>query len=184
MTPTPAKNFSPNRKTGLRQPSRITSGFRAARRWKQKPTLRRLPRVLHETSPSKVSGTGTGSRSVTVGSSKPPASAPAAPAPGAASKAPAKTPAPAAPALTNAQVIKMAKAGVDEDNIVATIHGATAVQFDLSPDGLVDLASNGVKGKIVMAMRERARRRQRISKRRTGFSLSAFRICNNIESLI
>jgi hypothetical protein len=32
------------------------------------------------------------------------------------------------------------------------------VQFDLSPDGLVDLASNGVKGKIVAAMRERAKR--------------------------
>ena len=52
----------------------------------------------------------------------------------------------------------MAKAGVDEDNIVATIHDATAVQFDLTPDGLVELASNGVKGKIVAAMRERAKR--------------------------
>jgi hypothetical protein len=106
--------------------------------------------------PSKATSTGAGSRSATVGTSKPAGSAAAASA--AASKAPAKAPAPAAPALTNAQVIKMAKAGVDEDNIVATIRGATAVQFDLSPDGLVDLASNGVKGKIVMAMRERARR--------------------------
>lgn len=82
-------------------------------------------------------------------------------APAAASKAPApaaKPAANAAPALTNAQVIKMAKAGVDEENIIATIHDATSVQFDLSPDGLVDLASNGVKGKIVAAMRERAKR--------------------------
>lgn len=82
-------------------------------------------------------------------------------APPAASKAPApaaKPAANAAPALTNAQVIKMAKAGVDEDNIIATIHDATSVQFDLSPDGLVELASNGVKGKIVVAMRERAKR--------------------------
>jgi hypothetical protein len=82
-------------------------------------------------------------------------------APAAASKAPApaaKSAANAAPALTNAQVIKMAKAGVDEDNIIATIHDATSVQFDLSPDGLVELASNGVKGKIVAAMRERAKR--------------------------
>jgi hypothetical protein len=109
--------------------------------------------------PSKAANTGAASRSVTVGSTKPPANAAAALAPGApASKASAKAPVPAAPALTNAQVIKMAKAGVDEDNIVATIHGATSVQFDLSPDGLVDLASNGVKGKIVMAMRERAKR--------------------------
>jgi hypothetical protein len=73
-------------------------------------------------------------------------------------KAPTKPAPAAAPALTNAQVIKMAKAGVDEENIVATIRDATSVQFDLTPDGLVELASNGVKGKIVAAMRERARR--------------------------
>jgi hypothetical protein len=108
--------------------------------------------------PGKSASPGAGSRSASVGTSKPPANAGASPAAGAASKAPAKAPANAAPALTNAQVIKMAKAGVDEDNIVATIHDATSVQFDLSPDGLVDLASNGVKGKIVIAMRERAKR--------------------------
>jgi len=116
--------------------------------------------------PGKASTTATGTRSATAttkpAASKPPAGASAATpaatpaAPAAASKAPAK---PAAPALTNAQVIKMAKAGVDEDNIVATIHDATAVDFDLTPDGLVNLASNGVKGKIVIAMRERAKRR-------------------------
>jgi len=107
---------------------------------------------------AKTATSGAGSRSAAVGASKPPASSGASPAAGAAAKAPAKAPANAAPALTNAQVIKMAKAGVDEDNIIATIRDATAVQFDLSPDGLVDLASNGVKGKIVNAMRERARR--------------------------
>lgn len=99
-------------------------------------------------------------RSAASASSKPAAGASSA-APAAASKPPApaaKPAANAAPALTNAQVIKMAKAGVDEDNIIATIHDATSVQFDLSPDGLVDLASNGVKGKIVAAMRERAKR--------------------------
>jgi hypothetical protein len=118
--------------------------------------------------PSKASTTATGTRSATAtakpAAGKPPASASAAApattpaAPAAASKAPAKPAAPAAPALTNAQVIKMAKAGVDEDNILATIHDATAVDFDLTPDGLVNLASNGVKGKIVIAMRERAKR--------------------------
>jgi hypothetical protein len=108
--------------------------------------------------PGKTASAATGSRSAATGTNKPPAS-PGAPAAAAApSKAPAKAPANAAPALTNAQVIKMAKAGVDEDNIVATIHDATAVQFDLTPDGLVDLASHGVKGKIVNAMRERAKR--------------------------
>ena len=110
----------------------------------------------------KSSSAGGGStRSASVSASKPPATAGSSVAPNAApgkSSAPAKASAPAAPALTNAQVIKMAKAGVDEDNIVGTIHDATSVQFDLSPDGLVDLASNGVKGKIVAAMRERAKR--------------------------
>jgi len=104
---------------------------------------------------------GSSSRSSTVSAAKTPASAGSAPATSPEAKAPAKAAAPAAPAaaaLTNVQVIKMSKAGVDEDNIVGTIHDATSVQFDLSPDGLVNLASNGVKGKIVTAMRERAKR--------------------------
>jgi hypothetical protein len=69
---------------------------------------------------------------------------------------PAK-PAPTAPPLTNEQIIKMAKAGVDEDNIIATIREAKAVEFDLSPDGQVQLATSGVKGKILAAMRQRAK---------------------------
>lgn len=63
-----------------------------------------------------------------------------------------------APALTNAKVIEMFKSGVDEDNIVATIRQAPVVQFDVSPDGQIELAKNGVKGKILTAMRERAHR--------------------------
>jgi hypothetical protein len=62
-----------------------------------------------------------------------------------------------APALTNDQIIKMAKAGVDEDSIIATIHDAQTVQFDLSPDGQIQLASSGVKAKILAAMRQRAK---------------------------
>jgi hypothetical protein len=116
------------------------------------------PAPASKKTPGKSTSPGAGSRAATVGISKPSANAGASTAPGAANKPAAKAPANAAPALTNAQVIKMAKAGVDEDNIVATIHDAIAVQFDLSPDGLVDLASKGVKGKIVTAMRERARR--------------------------
>ena len=65
---------------------------------------------------------------------------------------------PNAPALTNDKVIAMFKGGVDEENIIATIRQAPAVQFDLSPDGQIELAKNGVKGKTVTAMRERARR--------------------------
>ncbi len=111
--------------------------------------------------PAKNSSAGTGAKATTAGASKAASASGGSPAAGAASKGPSKAAAPAAPALTNAQVIKMAKAGVDEDNIVGTIHDATSVQFDLSPDGLVDLASNGVKGKIVAAMRERAKRAAR-----------------------
>jgi hypothetical protein len=70
-----------------------------------------------------------------------------------------KTPAaPAASALTNAQIIKMAKSGVDDDTIIGAIHDAASVQFDLSPDALIQLAQNGVKGKVVSAMRDRDKR--------------------------
>jgi len=55
----------------------------------------------------------------------------------------------------------MAKAGVDEDSMVAAIQDAANVNFDLSPDGLITLASAGVKGKVVSAMRVRAKQSQR-----------------------
>jgi hypothetical protein len=50
----------------------------------------------------------------------------------------------------------MLKGGVDEENIIATVHDSPAVDFDLSPDGQIALAKSGVKGKILAAMRERA----------------------------
>ena len=77
-----------------------------------------------------------------------------------ASKPPTKnvsSTAPAPPALTNQKIIDMLKGGVDEDNIIATIREAPNVQFDLSPDGQIHLAQNGVKGKLLAAMRERSR---------------------------
>jgi hypothetical protein len=72
----------------------------------------------------------------------------------------------AVPALTNDQVIKMAKAGVDEDSIIATIHDAAAVKFDLTPDGQIQLTSGGVKPKVLAAMRQRAK----LPNRRAGTS--------------
>jgi hypothetical protein len=63
----------------------------------------------------------------------------------------------ASAALTNEKVIEMFKSGVDESSIIAVIHEARVVQFDLSADGLIDLAKNGIKGKILEAMRARAR---------------------------
>lgn len=76
-------------------------------------------------------------------------------------KAAAKPAAPVTPALTNDQIIKMAKAGVDEDSIIATIRDAAAVKFDLTPDGQIGLTSGGVKPKILAAMRDRAKRGNR-----------------------
>ena len=64
---------------------------------------------------------------------------------------------PAAPALNNQKIVEMVKSGVDEDNVIATIRQAPLVDFDISPDGQIQLAKNGVKGKIVAAMRERSR---------------------------
>jgi hypothetical protein len=64
---------------------------------------------------------------------------------------------PPGPALTNDQIIKMAKAGVDDDSIQATIHDAPVVNFDLSPDGQIQLVNGGVKPKILAAMRQRAK---------------------------
>lgn len=64
---------------------------------------------------------------------------------------------PSGPPLTNDQIIQMVKAGVDEDNIIDTIHSAGAVNFDLSVDGQVKLAQNGVKGKVLTAMKTKAR---------------------------
>jgi hypothetical protein len=62
------------------------------------------------------------------------------------------------PALTNEKVIEMFKSGVDEDNLIVTIRQAPHVQFDISPDGQIQLAKNGVKGKILAAIRDRSQR--------------------------
>jgi hypothetical protein len=66
---------------------------------------------------------------------------------------------PAAPAdaMTNDQVISMVAAGLDEANIVDTIQHAKAVNFDLTVDGQVDLSKNKVSGKVIAAMKARAR---------------------------
>lgn len=64
---------------------------------------------------------------------------------------------PTGPPLTNDQVVQMVKAGLDEENVIDTIRSAGAVNFDLSVDGQVRLAQNGVKGKILTAMKTKAR---------------------------
>ncbi len=75
---------------------------------------------------------------------------------GAKSSAAAK-PAAKGPALTNDQVIALVKANLDEENIIDTIRNAANVDFDLSVNGEINLANHGVKGKILTAMKQRAR---------------------------
>ncbi len=65
--------------------------------------------------------------------------------------------APAADALTNADVISMVAAKLDEGNIIDTIQHSSAVKFDLSAKGQIDLAKGNVNGRIIAAMKTKAR---------------------------
>lgn len=53
--------------------------------------------------------------------------------------------------LTNAAVVKLARAGFKEKTIIAIIRTRPA-QFDLSPDRLIDLKRNGVSENIILVM--------------------------------
>jgi hypothetical protein len=59
--------------------------------------------------------------------------------------------------LTNEQVIELSKAGMDEENLIETIKSARDVTFDFSVNGQLKLVQGGIKGKVLSAMRERAR---------------------------
>ena len=54
-------------------------------------------------------------------------------------------------ALTNAAVVKLAKAGFKEKTIISIIN-TRIPNFDLSPDRMIELKRNGVTEKIIMAM--------------------------------
>jgi hypothetical protein len=60
------------------------------------------------------------------------------------------------PPLTNEQVIKLFKAGMDEDNLISTINEARATNFDVSVDGALQLVNAGIKGKVLTAIRRKA----------------------------
>jgi hypothetical protein len=55
------------------------------------------------------------------------------------------------PALTNAAVVKLAKAGFKEKTIISII-SSRIPNFDLSPDRMIDLKRNGVTEKVILAM--------------------------------
>ncbi len=78
---------------------------------------------------------------------------PAPPAPTASAR-PAAAPPGGAP-MTNADVIDLRKAGLDDDNLIAAIRDAGAVTFDLSPAGLKALLTAKVSNRVITAMRER-----------------------------
>lgn len=55
--------------------------------------------------------------------------------------------------LTNAEVVRMVKAGVEEDAILASIHSSHC-RFDLAPEALLALHKDGVNETILTAMME------------------------------
>jgi hypothetical protein len=67
---------------------------------------------------------------------------------------PAKASAQKAP-MTNADVIELRKAGLDDDNLIAAIKEAGATQFDLTPAGLKTLLAAKVTNRVITVMRER-----------------------------
>jgi hypothetical protein len=74
----------------------------------------------------------------------------------AASTARAQGPSPAATTtLTNAAVVKLVRAGFREKTVIAIIN-ARPVNFDLSPDRLIELKKGGVPEHVILAMIGRA----------------------------
>src|ERR687884_22874 len=57
--------------------------------------------------------------------------------------------------LTNASVVKLVRAGFREKTVVAII-GARPVNFDLSPERLIELKKSGVSERVILAMIARA----------------------------
>jgi len=67
--------------------------------------------------------------------------------------------APVRKGLTNAQVVTMVKAGMDDDTIVNAIRGADAIDFDLTPAAQHELTASGVSIRVLTAMKARALKR-------------------------
>jgi hypothetical protein len=53
--------------------------------------------------------------------------------------------------LSNASIIKLVRAGFKEKTLIAIIH-SRPVQFDLSPDRLIELKKSGVSERVILAM--------------------------------
>lgn len=64
---------------------------------------------------------------------------------------------PAAKPLTNESIVELTTAGLPDENIILAIDGASAVEFDLSTDGLVKLAKAGVSPAVLAHMQKTRR---------------------------
>ena len=64
----------------------------------------------------------------------------------------AQQPAAAPAAMTNSDVVKMVKAGLGEDLVIGAIRGSKDRKFTLTPDGLIQLKSDGVSDRIIAVM--------------------------------
>ena len=64
---------------------------------------------------------------------------------------------PEAAPLTNEDVISMVQAKMDEANILDTIQSAGRVHFDMSVSGQIKLTKGGVNGRLLAAMKQKAR---------------------------
>lgn len=58
--------------------------------------------------------------------------------------------------MTNDDVIEMVQAKMDDANILDNIQSAPQIEFDLTINGQVKLAKDGVSGKIITAMKQKA----------------------------
>ena len=61
--------------------------------------------------------------------------------------------------LNNTQIITMVKAGMEDETIIQTINGASAIDFDLTPAGQQSLVSSGVSAHVLNAMKVRSQRK-------------------------
>ncbi|MBA3269427.1 MAG: hypothetical protein H0T71_02880 [Acidobacteria bacterium] len=79
--------------------------------------------------------------------------------PATASAAPSAKGLTAAPgaAVTNDDIIDLRAAGLDDDNLIASIKAAPGVNFDLSPAGLRALLQAKISNRVITAMRARAK---------------------------
>ena len=60
-------------------------------------------------------------------------------------------------ALSNEDILDMVGNHLDDANILDTIQTSPQVKFDITPQGQIQLAKGGVKGPILMAMKQRMR---------------------------